>query len=58
MVLINFNITKGVEMKKKFTLALSTTVIIALTILFLIPAALPGSSDGTTSITRLYGETI
>ena len=43
-------------MKKKFTLALSTTVIIILTIFLLIPAALPGSSDGTTSITRMYGE--
>ena len=45
-------------MNKKLTLALATTVIIILTVFFMIPAALPGDSEGTTSVSRLYGETI
>ena len=45
-------------MKKKFTLTISTVVIIVLTIFLLIPAALPGDSNGTTSVTRMFGETI
>ena len=49
---------KGVEMKKRLIIILSTVTVVALSIILLIPGVLPGASDGTVSVTRMYGETI
>ena len=45
-------------MKKKLIIILSTVVVAVLSIVLLIPGVLPGASDGMTSVTRMYGDTI
>ncbi len=45
-------------MKKRLIIILSTVTVVALSIILLIPGVLPGASDGTVSVTRMYGETI
>ncbi len=45
-------------MKKKLIIVLSTVTIAVLSIILLIPGVLPGASDGTVRVTRMYGDTI
>ncbi len=45
-------------MKRKLIIILSTVAVVVLIIVLLIPGVLPGASDGTMSVTRMYGDTI
>ena len=49
---------KGGKMKRKLIIILSTVAVVVLSIVLLIPGVLPGASDGTMSVTRMYGDTI
>ena len=45
-------------MKKRLIIILSAVAAVTLSVVLLIPGVLPGASDGTTSVTRMYGDTI